>query len=81
MSVPRAQQREGMTAPTRLRLLEVDVDTLEGADVALRKQIEVVAAKVDARLSKIQWSIISLLVSVVTGIVVFVVTLGAGGHL
>jgi tetrahydromethanopterin S-methyltransferase subunit G len=70
-----------MATPVRIRLLEADADAVDARVDALAETIEKVGADMTARLGKIQWAIISLLISIITGIVVFVVTLGAGGHL
>jgi tetrahydromethanopterin S-methyltransferase subunit G len=70
-----------MAAPVRIRLLEADADAVDSRVDSLASSIEKVGADMSARLGKIQWAIISLLISIITGIAVFIITLGAGGHL
>lgn len=63
----RVDERQGFDTETRLRLLERDADTLEGA-VERQNQL----------LNRIFFAILGLLISVSTACIMFAVNLGAG---
>ena len=67
----RTAARSGIEMPGRMQLVEDDLDTLE-AD--LRASMD----RVDARLAKILWTMVAMLVSITTTCIIGVVSMGMG---
>lgn len=67
----RTTARSGIEMAGRMRLVEDDLDTLE-AD--LRASMD----RVDARLGKILWALVGMLVSLATTCIVVLITVGLG---
>lgn len=67
MSTARAVKRAGFDVPQRLTLVEDDLDEMDaGID------------RLDARLGKIMWTMVGLLISLTTGVVLLAANLVVG---
>ena len=66
-SQPRTVERAEIGDPSRIRLLESDVD-----------RVEVSLAAIHARLGKILWAMVGLLISLATTSIVILITTGVG---
>lgn len=74
----RVADRASFDTDVRLRLAEGDLDRMEVKDDALLAKIDSLAEVLNARIGKLLWALVGVLISVATTCIVILITAGVG---
>lgn len=74
----RVADRASFDTDVRLRLAEGDLDHMEAKDDALLAKIDSLAEVLNARIGKLLWALVGVLISVATTCIVILITAGVG---
>lgn len=74
----RVADRASFDTDVRLRLAEGDLDRMEAKDDALLAKIDSLAEVLNARIGKLLWALVGVLISVATTCIVILITAGVG---
>lgn len=74
----RVADRASFDSDVRLRLAEGDLDRMEAKDDALLAKIDSLAEVLNARIGKLLWALVGVLISVATTCIVILITAGVG---
>lgn len=74
----RVADRASFDTDVRLRLAEGDLDREEAKDDALLAKIDSLAEVLNARIGKLLWALVGVLISVATTCIVILITAGVG---